>query len=116
MPDVLSESVLTLAEATRSLPTIGGQPLHPSTIFRWVTKGVRVAGAQRLKLEAARLGSRIVTSREALARFTASLQTSAVTPEESSPPPPRERHRPRSRSRRQRDIAAAERRLAEAGV
>jgi hypothetical protein len=64
MPGILDEHVLTPAQAARYLPKIGLSAVSPTTVWRWCRKGVR-----GVHLEYARVGRRIVTSREALTRF-----------------------------------------------
>lgn len=55
---------MIFAEAAATLPAVRGKRIHVSTLWRWATKGVR-----GVKLEAVRLGSRWMTSSEALERF-----------------------------------------------
>jgi hypothetical protein len=70
---------LSLPAAARLFPGHrGGAAVNPSTVFRWVTKGVRVAGGQLVRLEAVRVGCRWLTSRGAVSRFVAHL--TATTP------------------------------------
>ena len=72
LPQVLTETVLTFAEAVTAVPTVGGkQPALP-TVYVWADKGVRV-GKVRVKLECAKVGGKRVTSREALDRFFEAL-------------------------------------------
>jgi hypothetical protein len=66
MVALLSESLLTLTEASKRLPT---RP-HAATIWRWYTHGLRGR-----RLETAIVGGRRVTSVEALERFVAALTT-----------------------------------------
>jgi hypothetical protein len=61
---ILTEDVLTLNQATRELPT----RTHLSTLYRWAKSGVNGR-----KLETVKVGSQIVTSRQALTRFLLSL-------------------------------------------
>ncbi len=91
MINLQSEQLLTLAAAARHLPT---RP-HVSTIWRWAATG---------GLETVRLGGRVYTSAEALDRF-AEHRGGRPRPPESTPTP-----------QRQREIADAERRLAESGI
>jgi len=72
------ESLITLTEAARLLPRMNGKRIAVSTLWRWATAGVR-----GVRLETRRLGRRILTSAEALERFTAAL---AELPPESSRP------------------------------
>jgi hypothetical protein len=73
-----SEQILTLTEAAKRIAPIGGKSPHPSTLWRWGLKGVR-----GVKLEILRIGGRIVTSMEAVERFSERLA--------ELPPPTRER-------------------------
>ena len=52
MIDIASEHLLTPSEAARGLPRRRrGRPIHVSTIFRWIDRGVR-----GVRLEAIRIG------------------------------------------------------------
>jgi hypothetical protein len=51
-------------------------------LWRWITEGVRLPDGSRVRLEAARLGGRWLTSEPALRRFLA-----AQTPELGASPP-----------------------------
>lgn len=73
MTNILDESTLTLDEAARSLPRLGGTPPAMSTVWRWCRRGFKSPAGAVVSLEYARLGKRIVTSREAIARFSARL-------------------------------------------
>jgi len=69
MIDLKSEALLTMAQAARLRPLgRGGRPTHPSTIYRWISRGVR-----GFRLEGIRLGGTLYTSREALQRFAEKL-------------------------------------------
>lgn len=62
---VLSENVLSLAQARTELANITGQRPDKATLTRWIHRGVG-----GVKLEAIRLGGRdIFTSTESLTRF-----------------------------------------------
>ena len=65
---MLEETVLTLAEAAQRLPAIKGKKVHPSSVWRWATQGVR-----GVHLESWRLGGRCLTTLEAVERFAAKL-------------------------------------------
>ena len=73
MIDISTEQLLTLPQAARVRPHGRlGRPTHPSTVYRWISRGVRgVAGV--VKLEGVRLGGSWYTSREALQRFAEAL-------------------------------------------
>lgn len=66
--DLATERILSLSEAARALPRIGGKRPHCSTLWRWCRRG-----CNGVRLEYARIGRRIVTSEEALSRFAARL-------------------------------------------
>lgn len=65
---IQKESVLSLNEAIATLPCVDGRRPHLSTIWRWCKRGYR-----GIRLEYCRIGNRVVTSREALERFTQRL-------------------------------------------
>jgi hypothetical protein len=92
--NLLSETLITLYEAAHRLPPgRGGRPVSFSCVLRWITSGVPGPGGQRIQLEGVRVGSRWLTSEEALARWAERLTPRLVT-EERSPP--------RSRAKQQR--------------
>jgi len=79
---------LSLAQAARVIPpTRQNRPVHPSTLWRWATDGVKAGGGQRVYLEVAWVGCRWVTSRPALERFLVRLN--GVTPTEEPQTPRR---------------------------
>ncbi len=67
-PAILTETVLTLAEAATAAPKVGGKGPSERTVRGWADVGIRVQGVP-VRLETAKVGGRRVTSREALARF-----------------------------------------------
>lgn len=99
---------LTMSDAADEVRTQYGLRVNTTSVWRWSTKGLR-----GVKLEATRIGDRLITSTSALAKFFAEL--SAMQPEtryHSRPlkrnivtPPPRRRASARARS-----IERAERR------
>jgi hypothetical protein len=100
--DLLSETLISLTDAARSLPfRRGGKRPHVSCIYRWTTTGCR-----GVILESSQVGGTRCTSREAIARFIERLtakQTGGATA-------------PTTSAQRERAIAAAERELRDAGV
>lgn len=81
------EKLIGLAEAARSLPGYRGKAgMDPSTLSRWITQGAKRKNGDKVKLEAVRIGNRWLTSREAMARFAASL-TGTRSVEKSIPSP-----------------------------
>lgn len=108
MLDINTESVLSLGGAAKACPLIDGKRPHISTLWRWMRRGVR-----GVHLEHARIGKRVVTSREALARFASAL-AEADHAAQSSPQPSAQ---PTSRTQAQRaaGIRRAEAELSRAG-
>ena len=105
--DPTSEKLLSLTEAARVVPAIDGKRPHVSTLWRWIRKGSR-----GVRLGHARVGNRMCTSREALARFYVELAQADVPPTTVAPRQPTKRT---ARSR-EREIAKAEATLAAAGI
>jgi hypothetical protein len=62
---LLTEDLLSISEAAKTLPT---RP-HFATVWRWTQRGLRGK-----KLETYKIGSRIVTSTQALHRFLEATQ------------------------------------------
>ena len=106
--DLQNEEILSINDAARSLPRIDGKRPHLSTIWRWARVGVR-----GVKLDYVRLGRRVCTSKEALARFAQALAEADDVPRQRSDISPRIRSR--TGRQRQRDIARAEAELRAAG-
>jgi hypothetical protein len=74
MIDLGTENLISLAEAARSLPSSNrANGLDPATVWRWIKNGVRARDGSTVKLDAVRIGGRLVTSRQAIARFTDAL-------------------------------------------
>jgi hypothetical protein len=95
MPDVVSapaplngEKLISFAAASKLFPAFRGSAPHTngSTVFRWATRGSKAAGGALVKLEAVRVGSRWLTSVEAVNRFVAAM-TAASTPPATTPAP-----------------------------
>lgn len=97
MIDIHSEHMLTISQASQTLP---GRP-HVSTIWRWVNRGCR-----GVRLETVLIGGTRYTSREALQRMVDA--TTAVAAGEPTPS--------RTPRQRQADIDRAERELADADI
>jgi Protein of unknown function (DUF1580) len=104
---ILDETTISLHEAAAQFPgRCPGKKLNFSTVWRWVLKGV-TANGQVVKLQAVRLGSRWITSKEAIRRFSEALTpTNTNTQVEKSG---------RTPSRRARDNSAAKKQLEEIG-
>jgi ribosome maturation protein Sdo1 len=61
---VLSEDVLSIAQAQRELKKIINQRIDRSTIIRWIHRG-----CGGVKLDAVKVGNQLATSTQALNRF-----------------------------------------------
>lgn len=66
--DLQHEQLLSLSAVSKLLP---GRP-HASSIFRWISRGIR-----GVRLESTLLGGRRYTSREAIERFAAATTAAA---------------------------------------
>jgi hypothetical protein len=96
--DLTIETPLALAVAAKLVPPgRNGKRCHLSTLLRWIVKGARSPDGRTVRLEAARLGSRWVTSREALQRFSEAL-TPALSDTPTSPRSPTTRRRASERA------------------
>ncbi len=63
---------LSLTQAARRIPSNrGGRPVHTSCLLRWVRSGIRLTDGRTIRLEAARLAGRWLTTESAIARFLA---------------------------------------------
>ena len=111
MIDLAAEEVLSLSDAARALPSVHGRRVHPSTLWRWARKGIR-----GVRLEYARLGRSILTTRAALTDFAARLAAADFAPGTPPAPSPRPARRPRSDAQRTQDVARADERLRQAGA
>lgn len=96
-PLLNGEKLLSLSALAARLPGHRGKPtVNPSTIFRWITRGVRTAGGEVVRLEAVRLGTSWRTSLEAITRFSAKLTCASLAsgaPPDPRPPTPKQRSR-----------------------
>jgi hypothetical protein len=67
--NILTESVISLAQAARELPSLrAGRPVHPTCVWRWSKYGVKTP-VGRIRLETTSVAGRVATSREAVRRF-----------------------------------------------
>lgn len=109
MSTILNETIVSIHAAAALYPgRRPGKKLNFTTIWRWVTKGVRSTNGQLVRLEAVRLGARWVTSREAIARFSRRLTTPTDAPTTTS--------KRRTPSQRERDNQAAKKQLEKIGI
>lgn len=68
--DTKTETLVSLREASKSLPEVGGRRPHYATVCRWANWGVR-----GVRLESIRVGHKLCTSTEAVQRFLARLNS-----------------------------------------
>jgi len=108
--DIHTEDVIDLTEATKVLPKVNGKRPSISTVWRWCRKGLR-----GVHLDYIRVGRHIATSKQALGRFFVALAENDTPLPGASVCPRKELSTPTPKAR-QAAIAAAERRLAEAGI
>jgi Protein of unknown function (DUF1580) len=68
--NIMNETLITLSQAAKRMPpSRNGSPVSFNCILRWVKKGSRGPDGERVRLEAVKVGGRLLTSREALGRF-----------------------------------------------
>jgi len=102
--DPLSDAVISLAEAARLLPARRrGKRPHLSCLYRWCTTGCR-----GVILESIQIGGTRCTSKEALRRFFERLSAAQSCPQAETSV---QRQR-----RREREIEAADKQCAAAGI
>ena len=68
---LLTEDVIPVRHIPKHCPS------RPSivTAYRWVNKGITTSNGNRVKLESLKIGSQLVTSKQAVTRFIAASQT-----------------------------------------
>ena len=77
----LTSDILTLSQAARIVPALGGHHVHPSTLWRWCRIGVKARNGRRVKLRHGRLGRRVVIPREALDEFETGFEIEREQPD-----------------------------------
>jgi hypothetical protein len=108
---LLGEELISLAAAAAMIPAHHGARTASSTVFRWLTRGVKVPGGGILRLEGLRLAGRWLTTREAVQRFLLA-QHEAHGPHATSPMP----DLPRTLAQRQRAAQRADAQLKVRGI
>jgi hypothetical protein len=106
---ILPDDLLSVPQAARAIPGFRGGQTASSTVFRWITTGVRQPDGTYQRLRALRVGVRWVTSRAWLREFIDRL-TAAHQPGKQPLPAPR------SPRKREAAIRRAEKRLEEIGA
>lgn len=105
MKQLLSEELIPLPQARKEeIPKRHGKPVSPSTIWRWIRKGLRASDGRRIRLEVTYAGRTPCTSREAIQRFFSELTEARLDREDESAGEPEGRSE------------ATENRLREAGL
>ena len=107
----LEDDLLTLTDAAKVLPPLGGRRIHPSTLWRWCRRGCR-----GIKLDYVRLGHRMCVSRDALDQFSRQLAEQDEHLKRGAPPVISHTAKGRRGKLRERQIANAKKRLAAAGI
>ena len=106
------EALVTLTDAAKMLPRVGGgKRIHTSTIWRWMRKGCK-----GIFLEYVRVGSKIATSSEALNRFFILLADADKAKQLSDDVHWPNKHRRPTDKARQRSIEEANNILVRAGI
>lgn len=108
MIDPANEQLLSLTDAARTIPRVGKRRVHCSTLWRWCRKGLR-----GVRLEYVKIGRRIATSSEALARFFNALAAADVDLPQGAPPLKQRPEHPKARAQA---IQHAKEKLAKAGL
>jgi hypothetical protein len=107
--EIVAGDTLTLNQAAKLIPAHRGEGTATvSRIWRWASAGFRREDGRVVKLETARFGTQILTSRAALARFATAL----TSPSEAAPLTPPAR----SPAAQLKAAEAAAKRLADAGA
>ena len=71
MIDIRAEKTINLVTAAAMVPPARvGRKTHISTIWRWIVNGIKGPNGEIVRLDGTRLGSRWITSEEAIQRFT----------------------------------------------
>jgi len=111
--EIINGDSLTLGQAAKLLPAHRGKGEHADTssVWRWATAGAKDSCGQIVKLEVAKYGGRHLTSRYALARFSAAHTAPAGPPPADATP-----EKPRTAAARQKSRAAASARMKASGA
>jgi hypothetical protein len=102
MLDTISETPIPLAEACKLVPPARqGKRTHLSTLLRWITRGTRSPSGEIVRLDGIRIGSRWMTSREALQRFGEALTPRTDTAVTATPRTPGQRSKASEKAARE---------------
>lgn len=80
---------IAVAQVCHLIPSArsGAGSVNPSTVHRWVHRGIRTAGGNVIKLEAVRCGAQWVTSLQAVKRFIEALNEAGISAGDADMPP-----------------------------
>jgi hypothetical protein len=85
--DLSHETPISLNDAAKLIPPARrGKRTHLSTILRWILTGAEAPDGTAVRLEGIRLGSRWMTSREAIQRFAERLTPQCADTPAALPP------------------------------
>lgn len=94
--EVAAGGGLSPAQTAKRFPSIKSRDdetrVNPSTVWRWITRGLKLPDGRRVKLEAVRMGASYLTSEQAILRFIQAQQRDA------DPIVPPRTHKQRTRS------------------
>jgi hypothetical protein len=100
--EIMAGCGLSLSQAARRFPSYReSRPVNQSTVFRWITAGVKLSSNRRLRLEAARVGGRWLTSAQAVERFIRAQTPDLDATERPCARTPRQRERAAERAGKQ---------------
>jgi hypothetical protein len=84
--EIQSGDGLSLTMTAKMFPGHRGQgTINPSTVFRWIKKGLTLAPGVVIRLEGCRAGARWLTSRAAVGRFIAACTSVAESAASTTP-------------------------------
>jgi hypothetical protein len=101
---ILDETRISIVEAQQRLGT-ESNPIHFASVYRYMARGIKAASGERVTLEFARVGGKLITSAEAIQRFVGRL--SGIDPECSEAGPARSKLRQRELGRVDAELNAA---------
>jgi hypothetical protein len=115
--DTTREFPLSLTDTAKVYPKVDKRGWSPSAVFRHIRQGLRGGDGSIVKLESVRVGARLCSSAEAVHRFFAALSEADMKAVQQRSTPINDKpSKSRTPEQRDRDVAAAEKRLAASGV
>ena len=106
---VLDETRIDIEEAQRRLGT-DDNPVHFTTVYRLMSRGLKTPSGERAYLEHLRVGGKLITSVQAIERFVA--RTNGIDPDAPEPV----QVAPALSKRRQAELDRVDRKLEAAGI